>query len=442
MLCIYGWASWLGLFLISLYNKQTKERARERERERERERGYLSTGGCILSFKTASPLINGRDNTMWQYIYTLPKTLPPYPPLTPPHGSLRSPPQFIKKFKTNFTYSVLSHPNPNELVFSLQNVDVSFANALRRIMISEVPTVAIEIVYIDNNTSITHDEVLSHRLGLIPLDIDPEEFEEYDSRVTGDEGTNDFNTAVFKLDVTCGSRPATRSDLDSRVLEVPPDLEAVGKDDNVALAKDIAHKHQGRGKSTLPNRPHTRHVYARDLVWCPEGGQGTRLKRKPKVVHGDILLTKLRANQRITLTCHARKSTGKDHAKYSPVATASYRMKPVVGLRERVFDEDADRLAVLEPGECFRGMRERERDLSLELCFSLSPLGPVEREKEILRYIQTHTHKHTPSPPPQNTLTPPPPLPPTGVFKIVPCTGVAGKNREAKVHNEYACTMR
>ncbi|GMH58604.1 hypothetical protein TrRE_jg5477, partial [Triparma retinervis] len=104
---------------------------------------------------------------------------------------------FIKKFKTNFTYSVLSHPNPNELVFSLQNVDVSFANALRRIMISEVPTVAIEIVYIDNNTSITHDEVLSHRLGLIPLDIDPEEFEEYDSRVTGDEGTNDFNTAVF-----------------------------------------------------------------------------------------------------------------------------------------------------------------------------------------------------------------------------------------------------
>ena len=75
-----------------------------------------------------------------------------------------------------------------------------------------------------------------------------------------------------------------------------------------------------------------------------------RFKTEPKVVHGDILITKLRQNQCIDLTCHARKSNGKDHAKYSPVATASYRMKPCVQLNERVFDEDADRLAVLEPG--------------------------------------------------------------------------------------------
>ena len=40
-------------------------------------------------------------------------------------------------------------------------------------MISEVATMAIELVYISMNTSITHDEVLSHRLGLIPLLVDP-----------------------------------------------------------------------------------------------------------------------------------------------------------------------------------------------------------------------------------------------------------------------------
>jgi len=72
---------------------------------------------------------------------------------------------FVENFKSNFIYTVLSHPNPNELVFTLQNVDVSFANALRRIMIAEVPTVAIELVYIDNNTSITHDEVRSAGVG-------------------------------------------------------------------------------------------------------------------------------------------------------------------------------------------------------------------------------------------------------------------------------------
>ena len=50
------------------------------------------------------------------------------------------------------------------------------ANSLRRIMISEAPTMAIEHVYILNNTSVIQDEVLSHRLGLIPLMVDPRLF--------------------------------------------------------------------------------------------------------------------------------------------------------------------------------------------------------------------------------------------------------------------------
>ena len=40
-------------------------------------------------------------------------------------------------------------------------------------MISEVPAIAIEDVYLYNNTSIVQDEVLSQRLGLIPLKVDP-----------------------------------------------------------------------------------------------------------------------------------------------------------------------------------------------------------------------------------------------------------------------------
>ena len=50
-------------------------------------------------------------------------------------------------------------------------------NALRRILISEVPTMAIEKVTIIQNTSVIPDEVLAHRMGLIPIKADPRLYE-------------------------------------------------------------------------------------------------------------------------------------------------------------------------------------------------------------------------------------------------------------------------
>ena len=53
--------------------------------------------------------------------------------------------------------------------FVLSKTDASVANALRRIMIGEVPTIAIELVEIETNTTVLTDDFLAHRLGLIPL---------------------------------------------------------------------------------------------------------------------------------------------------------------------------------------------------------------------------------------------------------------------------------
>jgi DNA-directed RNA polymerase subunit D len=45
----------------------------------------------------------------------------------------------------------------------------SLVNSLRRILISELPVMAIDSVVVVNNTSVMYDEMLAHRLGLIPL---------------------------------------------------------------------------------------------------------------------------------------------------------------------------------------------------------------------------------------------------------------------------------
>lgn len=64
-----------------------------------------------------------------------------------------------------------------EIVFDLIGAEPPLANALRRILIAEIPTMAIEKVELWQNTSIIPDENLAHRLGLVPLAVDPRHFE-------------------------------------------------------------------------------------------------------------------------------------------------------------------------------------------------------------------------------------------------------------------------
>ena len=57
----------------------------------------------------------------------------------------------------------------DELEFVLSGTDPSFANALRRVMLREVPIMAVDEVDFLVNDSVMYDEILAHRLGLVPL---------------------------------------------------------------------------------------------------------------------------------------------------------------------------------------------------------------------------------------------------------------------------------
>ena len=55
-----------------------------------------------------------------------------------------------------------------KLSFIIKDSTPAFANTLRRIMIEEVPTMAIEEIEFRKNNSILYDEIIAHRLGLTP----------------------------------------------------------------------------------------------------------------------------------------------------------------------------------------------------------------------------------------------------------------------------------
>ncbi|MGC2425830.1 MAG: DNA-directed RNA polymerase subunit D [Nitrososphaeraceae archaeon] len=62
------------------------------------------------------------------------------------------------------------------VIVKFNNAPRQYVNALRRLSISEVPTLAIDDVIILENSSVMHDEAIAHRLGLIPLRTDLDRF--------------------------------------------------------------------------------------------------------------------------------------------------------------------------------------------------------------------------------------------------------------------------
>ncbi|MHC1586550.1 MAG: DNA-directed RNA polymerase subunit D, partial [Candidatus Hecatellaceae archaeon] len=154
--------------------------------------------------------------------------------------------------------------------FILSGVSTAFANSLRRAMISEVPSMAIEDVFIYENTSMLTDEVIASRLGLIPLKTD------LDSYVLPEE-------CDCKSELGCPK---------CRVLAV---LDVEAKERTTIYSDALKFED-----------PHI------------------------KPVSDKIPIVKLEAGQRIKLEAYARLGRGKQHAKWQPVSVSAYKYMPII----------------------------------------------------------------------------------------------------------------
>ena len=158
----------------------------------------------------------------------------------------------------------------DDIHFLVEGVDAAFANALRRTMLVHLPSMAIDEVLIIENTSVMYDEILAHRLGLVPL-------------------TTDLESYNLPEECDCEGKGCA-------LCQVALTLEIEAEDEDLT-------------------------VYSRDLS-----------PQDPNVApaSGDIPLVKLAPHQHLIIEAYARLGTGSENAKFQPVATVAYKNVPVV----------------------------------------------------------------------------------------------------------------
>ena len=182
-------------------------------------------------------------------------------------------------------------------------------------MLAEIPTIAIDLVEIETNTSVIPDEFLAHRLGLIPLD-----------------STNIDDKLIYSRDCVC---------------------------DQYCERCSVTLTLNARCTSDTPMT-----VYARDLA-VAEGAQlGSPIISDPEG-HGCIV-AKLRKNQELKLKCVAKKGIAKEHAKWSPVAAVGFEYDPHNRLRHIDYwyeiDAKAEWYGPLSLAPPIRQARDRRRE--------------------------------------------------------------------------------
>lgn len=173
----------------------------------------------------------------------------------------------------------------SKMVLLWENSNHHIANSMRRVMQTEIPTMAIHIVQVFENSSVIPDEMLVHRLGLLPLNS---------------ETVGNF---LLAHECPCMSRQCENCSVSIDLHFTCLDAYAnVTSRDLMTSNSSVFPVHD----STLPY----------DLC---DGSES-------------ILIAKLKRHQQLQIKCVARKGTGLKNAKWSPVVAIVQRKCPVINV--------------------------------------------------------------------------------------------------------------
>ena len=154
----------------------------------------------------------------------------------------------------------------NKITFLIKGSQPAFANAIRRLILEEVPTLAVEDLEVKDNGSALYDEMLALRLGLAPI----------------------------KTDLKSYRLPENQTEIDEKSARCTLQLQ-------LKVAK--------KG-----------YVYAEDAKSSDP---------KCTFVYGKMPITKLLTKQKVDVTMTAVMGQGKEHTKWSP-GWAFFKSEPVI----------------------------------------------------------------------------------------------------------------
>lgn len=113
----------------------------------------------------------------------------------------------------------------NEMSFSVEDITPAFANELRRIMMNEVKTMAVEWVDFRKNDSALPDELVANRIGQIPLTFDKKAYNIPEECECGGKGC--VNCQVELVLKKKGPGVVYASDMKSKAKDVQPVFEKI-----------------------------------------------------------------------------------------------------------------------------------------------------------------------------------------------------------------------